>query len=971
MNISECKGYELLEKKDLSDIKSKGYILRHKKTGARINLISNDDDNKVFYVGFRTPSKDSTGVAHIVEHTVLCGSRRFPAKDPFVELVKGSLNTFLNAITYPDKTIYPIASCNEADFQNLMHVYLDAVFYPNIYKKKEIFQQEGWHYEIMDANDPITLNGVVYNEMKGAFSSPEGVLDRQILNTLYPDTSYRHESGGDPEDIPNLTYEEFLDFHGKYYHPANSYIYLYGNMDMAEKLEWLDHEYLNKFEKIEIDSRIKVQEPFPKPAEKKTFYSIASGEQLKDNTYLSCSFSVDTVLDEKFYLAFDIIEYALLGAPGAPLKKALLDAKIGKDIMSSYDNGTYQPIFSIVAKNSNPEKKEEFLEIIKRVLREQVEKGLNKKSLLAGLNSFEFKFREADFGNYPKGLLYGIQCLDSWLYDDEKPYTHLNALKVIDFLKKQLETDYFEKLIEKYLLNNEHAAIVIVEPQHGLNAKIEKQLEEKLTNFKKSLSPDEIEQLITETKLLKEYQEQPSTKEELEAIPMLSRGDLKREAEPLSNEERVTAEIPLLYHDVKSNGIAYMSLLFDSSSIAVEDISYLGILKAVLGFVDTEHFEYSELASEINLNTGGISSQIGIYSHAKYDSYLTKFEVRAKSLYEKIPKTMELIEEIISKSRFSDTGRLYEIVAQLKSRLQMNLSSSGHTISAVRAMSYFSETSKYTDMTSGIAFYRLIDRIEQNFEQEKDTLVKKLESLVQQILRPENLMVSIGAEQEGLSLFEEVLPRLKKALWNTESKVQREALTCTKENEGFMDASKVQYVSRAGNFKKAGFSYTGTLKILKTILSYEYLWQNIRVKGGAYGCMTGFSRKGDSYFASYRDPNLEKTNQIYEGTTAYIRNFTIDERDMTKYIIGTFSDMDAPMTPYTRAGRSLNAYLTGVTFFDLQKERDEVLDADQESIRTLADLVEAILQENAMCVIGNEEKLKEHSEMFEHLENLL
>lgn len=385
MNLENCKAYELIETRELKDINSVGYLLRHKKSGARISLISNDDENKVFYIGFRTPSLDSTGAAHILEHSVLCGSKKYPVKDPFVELVKSSLNTFLNAMTYPDKTIYPVASCNDKDFQNLIEVYMDAVFYPNIAEHKEIFCQEGWHYEMEDINAPLTINGVVYNEMKGAFSSPEEVLSREILSTLYPDTSYFYESGGDPDVIPTLSYEKFLAFHKKYYHPCNSYIYLYGNMDMEEKLNWMDKEYLGKYDSIDVESEVKWQEPFKEVKEVKIPYNIASGESLEDNTYLSYNISTGTILDKTLYVAFDILDYALLSAPGAPLKQALLDAGIGKDIMASFDNYTLQPMFSIVAKNSNIEKKEEFLAIIRKVLEDQVKNGINKKSLLAGL----------------------------------------------------------------------------------------------------------------------------------------------------------------------------------------------------------------------------------------------------------------------------------------------------------------------------------------------------------------------------------------------------------------------------------------------------------------------------------------------------------------------------------------------------------------------------------------------------------
>ncbi len=969
MNFANCKAYEWIEEQELPSIHSKGYVLRHKKTNAHIGLIANDDPNKVFYVGFRTPSIDSTGAAHIVEHTVLCGSKRFPAKDPFVELVKGSLNTFLNAVTYPDKTIYPVASMNDKDFQNLMHVYLDAVFYPNIYQRKEIFQQEGWHYELTDPKEPITLNGVVYNEMKGAFSSPDDVLNRQILNSLYPDTSYRFESGGDPTVIPSLTYEQFLDFHRRYYHPSNAYLYLYGDLDMEERLNWIDREYLSKFDALTVDSAVLRQQPFAEPVERTGVYSIASNEELSDHTYLSCSYSVDTVLNEKLYLAFDILDYALLGAPGAPLKQALLDAGIGKDIMSSFDNSIYQPIFSIVAKNSNPEKKEEFLQIIARVLKQQAEEGISKRALAAALNSLEFKYREADFGAYPKGLMYGLQCLDSWLYDEARPFLHLDALKIIDWLKQQVETDYFENLIKTYLLENPHQAIVTIEPKRGLNGEEEAALAEKLAAYKASLSPQEIETLIEETAHLEAYQEEPSTKEELESIPMLTRADLKREAEGFVHEERREGEVPLLFHEVETNGIAYFSLLFDTTFVAAEDIPYLGMLKHLLGYLDTEHYRYAELDNEINFHTGGIDNVVSAYPYVKKEGFLPLFELRAKALYEKVPKAMELAAEIVSRTQFTDYKRIREVLEQLKSRLQMGLSSSGHSTSALRAMSYFSTYAKYMDLTSGIAFYAAVRDTLAQFEQKKEQLAAKFQELVQLVFRPEHLKISIGCKEEGYRALMPALSPFVASLWRTETVKHHDTLVCSHCNEGFLDASQVQYVSRAGSFQAAG-PYTGALRILQVILSYDYLWLNLRVKGGAYGCMSGFTRRGDSYFTSYRDPNLERTNEVYEGTVEYLRNFQVEERDMTKYIIGTISNLDVPLTPAGRIQRSLSAYLTGLTLTDVQKERDQVLDADEASIRALAEPVAAILAEDALCVIGNEEKIKEQSGLFGAIKDL-
>ena len=970
MNIENLKSYELKACEELRGIHGRGYLLRHKKSHARVLVVENDDKNKVFSIGFRTPPSDSTGVPHIMEHSVLCGSANFPAKDPFVELVKGSLNTFLNAMTYPDKTVYPVASCNDKDFQNLIHVYMDAVLYPNIYEHDEIFRQEGWSYRLESAEDKLTYNGVVYNEMKGAFSSPESVLDRVILNTLFPDTSYANESGGDPECIPDLTYEQFLDFHRKYYHPSNSYIYLYGDADMEEKLRWLDETYLCRFEAVEVDSRIRLQKPFEKMIEKELSYSIASDEPETDNTYLSYNKVIGTSLDRELYLAFQILDYALLSAPGAPLKKELTDAGIGKDIMGSYDNGIYQPIFSVISKNANPEQKEAFVEIIETVLSRLAKEGIDRKALEAGINYHEFRYREADFGSYPKGLMYGLQMMDSWLYDDEKPFIHVEALDTFEFLKKQLNTVYFEDLIQTYLLNNPHGAIVTVKPERGRTARMEKELEEKLEAYKESLSKEEQQNLVDRTHALEAYQSEPDREEDLEKIPVLHREDISRDIEPVINEEMTAAGVPVIFHEVETNGIGYLDLLFDMSGIEEELLPYVGILQSVLGIIDTNHYEYGELFNEINVHTGGIGTSLELYpdvTKVKEKEFRATFEIKGKALYEKLPVVFAMMGEILTESKLTDEKRIKEILAMLKSRLLMKFQSSGHTTAVLRGISYASPSARLKDLTSGIGFYEKVAELEEHFDEEKADLTAKLQQLCRRLFRPDNMMVSYTAAEDGLRGLESMLEELKKRLFTTPVKEGRCILHCEKKNEGFKTASKVQYVARCGNFIDGGEQYTGALQILKVILSYDYLWQNIRVKGGAYGCMSSFNRIGEGYFVSYRDPNLKRTLEVYDGVAEYLRNFTVNERDMTKYIIGTMSGIDHPMTPSAKGDRSMNLYMNKVSEAMIREERNQILDAEQEDIRKLAKIVEAMMAAGQLCVIGSEEKIQEEKELFDTL----
>lgn len=970
--MKQLQAYELLRQETIADIHAEGYLLKHKKSGARVMILENDDENKVFNITFRTPPTDSTGVAHILEHSVLCGSKDFPLKDPFVELVKGSLNTFLNAMTFSDKTMYPVASCNDQDFKNLMHVYLDAVFYPNIYKNRKIFEQEGWSYQMESADEPLSYNGVVYNEMKGVFSSPEEFLDRAIFNTLFPDTTYGVESGGDPDYIPDLSYEEFLAFHKKNYHPSNSYIYLYGNADMEERLTWLDEQYLNKFDEQPVDSEIHRQEAFAQVKDIVLEYPIAEDEEEEENSYLSYNIVAGDTLDVELCLAFEILEYALLSTPGAPLKQALLDAKIGKDVFGSYNDGILQPFFSIVAKNSDMDKKEEFLGIIHNILQKLADEGLNKKTLEAGINYFEFRFREADYSSYPKGLMYGIDVFDSWLYDDAMPFDHLRALDVYASLKQKISEGYFEELIRKYLLNNTHAAFVAVVPKKGLAKEREDALKAKLQNVKDGLSEEEIAQIVANTKALKEYQEMEENPDYAECIPMLKRTDIKRETHPIYNEEKHIGDTFVLHHEVETNGIGYLTLLFDLSKVPVSYAPYVSLLKSVLGYVDTEHYTYSELFNEINANTGGIICGINLFdSKEENGAPQVKFGIKSKMLYPKLAFTFQMMEEIINTSKLEDEKRLYEIIAQQKSRAQMELVSAGHSTAMLRASSYFSKSAAYQDAIGGIEYYRLVADLETHFEEKKAELIQILKTLKEMIFKPDNFMVSYTATAEGYQYLEETLMTFKRTLKNADAVLEGPMeLEPVKKNEAIKTAGQVQYVGQAGDFTVGGYKYTGALRILRMIMSYDYLWLNVRVKGGAYGCMSGFKRSGNCFFVSYRDPNLKKTYDVFAGIPEYIRNFSADEKEMTKYIIGTISGMDTPLTPSAQGTLGLNAYMNRISVEDMQKERDQVLDATAEDIRALADLVECVLEQNYICVVGSESAIMDNKELFMSISNL-
>ena len=972
MNIQNLKAYEPVFTTDIADIKSTGYVLKHKKTGARVVCIENDDENKVFYIGFRTPPEDSTGVPHIIEHSVLCGSDKYPSKDPFVELAKGSLNTFLNAMTYPDKTVYPVASCNDQDFANLMDVYLDAVFHPNIYKREEIFRQEGWHYEIEDNSSPITLNGVVYSEMKGAFSSPDDMLGRAVFDSLFPDNCYGVESGGDPDVIPSLTYEQFLDFHKRYYHPSNSYIYLYGNTDFEERLDYIDREYLGGYDRLDIDSSVALQAGFDEPVHVVKEYPITNDESEEHNAYLSYNTVISTSLDEKLYIAFQVIEYALLSSPGAVLKKALLDSGICKDVQSLYENGIYQPYISIIVKNSDLSARERFLEIIKSELEKVVSEGYDRKALLAGINLFEFKFREADYGHYPKGLMYGLTCLDSWLYGEDKPFIHLMALDTFEFLKKMTQTDYFEKLTKQYLLDNTHASTVCLVPVKGLTIKKDRELEEKMAKIRSEMTDDQIDELVESTKALHRYQEEEDTDEIKECIPLLKISDIRKEAEGFINESGKIAGKDYLYHDIFTNGIGYLTVSYDLDGIGTDMLPYVGLLKASLGLVNTKNYSYTDLANDIFLNSGGISATTSLYQDLESaGKYLHHFEMKAKVLYDRLPYAFDMIKEIAYTSDFSDRKRIYELICMLKSRLQAAMMSSGHAIAMGRAVSGLSESDMISEKIGGIDFYRFIESIESDYDNRADEVIRNLTELSKRIFTKDNLVLfDYIATKDQFDLFKKQVNGLVDSSGEYKSTKEQIVFKPKKISEGFKTSAKVQYVAKAGTYRCEQLPYTGALKVLKVIMGYEYLWNQVRVVGGAYGCFGSFTRSGKCVFASYRDPNLKRTLDVYDRAAEYLKGFSVSERDMTKFILGTVSDLDFPLSPSGKGSRSRDAFLCHDSIEKIQKERDEILSCNVEDIRNLHRYIQKMHDDECICVLGGEEEIEKEKDIFDVTEAL-
>ncbi len=963
-------GFKLTEQSEVDEINSAAKIFVHEKSGAKLLNLASDDDNNVFSISFRTPPEDSTGVAHILEHSVLCGSRKFPVKEPFVELLKGSLKNFLNAFTFPDKTMYPVASKNEKDFFNLMDVYLDAVFYPNIYKNEEIFLQEGWHYNLESKDDEITYKGVVYNEMKGAFSSPESVLFRMIQKTLYPDTTYGVESGGDPDDIPNLTYEQFINFHKKYYHPSNSYIFLYGDIDLEKKLEFLDKEYLSAFDNDMVDSTIKTQSSFEEMSETSGFYPILDDEEENDKTYMALNFVTGSVKDPETVLGLTILEDLLLESSGSQFKKALIESGLGKDVFGIYEVDLMQPVFSIILKNGNASQKEEFKKLVFEELQKLVDNGIDPKLVEASVNKKEFSLRESEGDGYPKGLSYNLTSMTSWLYDLD-PLLHLRYENPITSIREKSTKGFFEELIREFFIDNTHSSFVILEPSKGLENRNSQALADNLKEFKDSLSEDDIQNLVDQTINLNKFQSTPDSQEQLNSIPVLDIKDIKKDPEELplvEKEESVTT----LHHPVFTNGIAYIRTMFDSTCIPQQQLSTLSLLDALLGDVDTENYTYMELTNEINTYLGCLN-----FSYANYvqsdDStvYYPKFCISSKALVSKVDKMMELSSEVIQRSDFSCKKRLKEIVQKLRSRIEMNIMNSGHSIAYKRIIAQLSQAASYNEQMSGLTFYDYIVDLDENFEDKAESIISDLNKIYKMVFRKENMIVSITADEKDYDLIRDHINNFVDSLDDTSYDNVEYDFKLERTNEGLYIPGQVQYVCKGADFIEAGYEYNGKLKVMQTIARLDYLWNNVRVKGGAYGAMTNFSRSGNMFFVSYRDPNLTETLDIFDQIHSFFADIDLDERELTKYIIGTIANLDHPLTPSAKGAQALNDYISNVSYEQVKKERHEVLATSAEDIKEFSTMLKVLMNNAITCVVGSEKKIKENSEVFDSVKKII
>lgn len=966
-------GFTVNKETFVKEISANVYTLEHIKTGAKLLYVDSSDDNKVFSVSFRTPPSDSTGVFHILEHSVLCGSEKFNVKEPFVELLKGSMNTFLNALTFSDKTMYPVASRNDKDFTNLMDVYMDAVFNPNIKNHEEIFKQEGWHYEVNDTSDELIYKGVVFNEMKGVFSSSDTILTNAINESIFPDNPYRYVSGGDPEKMTDLTYEAFMETYNKYYHPSNSYIFLYGDMNIEEKLAFLDREYLSKYEKKQIDSSIPLQKPVKEQVIVKE-YEILETDTAENKVHMALSYVIGEHSNRERALAFQILLEILLSSPAAPLKKALIAKGIGQQVTGMFDSARRQPVFSIIVKNANEGQEEEFKQAVIDELKKIVRDGLDKKLVEGAISGNEFQLREADFG-MPKGLVYNFFVMDNWLYDGT-PEDCLGYEKLFAQIKKSLTTNYFEQLIEEVILNSTHNSFAVVKPSKALGEQKRQTELNKLKTYKDSLSAQELEQLKKDTEQLVQRQSTPNTNEELASIPMLALTDLNPEPEKLPCTEAKVNNINTLWHELNTNKIAHYNLYFDIINVERElgqaYIPYVSLLTKLLGKVDTKNYSYNELSNEVNIKFGGLDFLNNIFENSnKEEGPNIRFKVRAKVLEPHLEISFNYLNEIINHSLFTDKNRLLELLQETKLNLESSFKQNGHMYALMRVHSHLTLAAKYDETLEGISFYYFICDILKDYEQNYQQIFESLEKTRAHLFTKKNLVLSFTGDQELFNSFSKYIPslQLNDAVENANHQLLE--LNGTGENEAYVISSGVSYVTKGHNYQTRGYEYSGKLKVLKRVIDLNYLWNNVRVQGGAYGSSMQMDRSGIYSFLSFRDPNVAGTLNVYDKVSEYVKNFNEDEQGMTKFIIGTISGQDRPLSDREKGEQSDFHYFSGVTFTDLVKERQEILSTTADDIRGYAGLMKEMVDKGVACVVGNKDKINEGKEAFQKITELI
>ncbi|MDD4231163.1 MAG: insulinase family protein [Candidatus Cloacimonetes bacterium] len=958
-------GFELLQSQKIKELNCTYNRYRHQKSGADLIHLSCLDNNKAFNITFKTIPEDDTGCPHILEHSVLNGSKNYPAKGTFMELIKGSLNTFINAMTSSDWTSYPVASTNDKDFVNLMRVYLDAVLYPRIYDDPKILAQEGWHYELFSEDGEINYRGVVYNEMKGAFSSVDSIVSRQCMHAQFPDTPYGFESGGDPDAIPKLNQEKFIAFHAKYYHPSNSKIWLYGDMDIDATLQIIDAEYLSNFEDPGFKVEMPEQKPFRAAKKLKLQYPLADDTDLTDEYYLALNFSYGKVTEPFLDQKISLMSELLMHYPASPLKNAIRESGLCKDSSISVQGDILQPTISIICKHIKKENLDALAQIIRKEIARICKDGFDKKLMEAIINYKEFFLREAQLNRFPKGLFYNLYCIGLWNHGGD-PLNFLAFEGYLKVLRKGLSEPLFEQLLQNIFVDNPHQSEIHFEPVPGLIAKQEAVTRTELDAYKKTLNKKQINELIEQNLELKKWQEFPDSEEDLNRIPLLSLDDVDPKAQALPCEIEKNKDYTLLKHPVHTNGIAYLKVYFDLAHAAYEDLPWIRLYTQLLGQINSKNYSYAELSNEISNHTGGISLQLDIAnSYQTPDDILPKLILSGKAIVNKTPKLMELSAEYALKAVLDNPSRLKSLIQELKAAMEENAITAGMTHTINRMFAPFSQYHALRDKVYGLDYLYFLTELARNMDTDIDKIIVELKWVQDHYFNIHNSIVSITANEDLIPQVVDQLPTLI-TQFSTEARnpINQEFIT-RNINEGIAAPIKIQYVVKGGNFFRKGYSYSGKLRVLSNILSNEFLYKELRVKGGAYGGGANFGMDGYQFFYSYRDPNLKESLQTYNEVPEYIRRFQCSKRDMDKYILGDISIMDYPKTPEGIGAQSDRDFITGFTQEDRQQIRDEVLSTTLQDLRQYADMVQAIMDKNHYAVMGNEAKIKESADIFD------
>lgn len=958
-------GFELLQSHEIKELGATYYRYKHQKSGAELIHLANSDNNKAFNITFKTIPEDDTGCPHIMEHSVLNGSRNYPAKGTFMELIKGSLNTFINAMTSSDWTSYPVASTNDKDFMNLMRVYLDAVLRPLIYDEPMIMDQEGWHLELFNEDDELKYRGVVYNEMKGAFSSIDSLMGRMCQHTQFPDTPYGFESGGDPDAIPELTHEQFKAFHQKYYHPSNSKIWLYGDMDIDACLKLLNDDYLQEFDDPQIKLEFPDQKPFAKAKKVIYQYPLADDQVPDGQYYLALNYSYGKITDENLAVSATFLADLLMNTQASPLKAVIRASGLCKDSQIYVLNDILQPTLTIVCKQVKKEDLEALSNLIKKEMQRIVKEGFDKKMVEALINSKEFFLREAQLQGFPKGLFYNLQCLGLWNHGGD-PLDLLAFEKSLEHLRKGLKKPIFEELLKEFCLHNTHASEIHFEPVPGLIAKQEEELKAKLAKLKKQMNKSQIKQLIQANLRLKAWQEEPDSEEDLLKIPLLSLDDVNPQAESVPCEKESLANYTLLKHPLQTNGIVYLKSYFDLAHATQNDLPWIKLYTQLLGQLDTENYNYGELDNEIRNHTGGIKLTLEIInSYQTPDDIIPKLIFSGKAVAAKMPQLVDLAHEYMQNTVFNNPNRIKSLIREIKASTEEFVIMRGVSVTINRMFAPFSQLHNWKDKIAGLDYLHFLTDLEKNLDQDIDQIIGELNWVKTHYFNLPNAVFSLTANPDLMAQCEKNLAPLLSKLSPEAYEAVPDEFETKAINEGIAAPIKIQYVVKGGNFFRKGYSYSGKLRVLSNILSNEFLYKEIRVKGGAYGCAAGFTPDGYQYFYSYRDPNLRETLDVYNRVPEFIRSFQCNKREMDKYILGEISQMDYPKTPEASGAQSDLDFITGFTQEDRQQIRDELLSTQLEDLRIYAEMIQAIMDKNHYAIMGNEANIKAAAELFD------